>query len=229
MRTESSAINMRHAIERMMSSCLCCFLNMSILLSVEEYNISIPSKCIGDKKMRGSLRTVFMNLIPIAVSAVIALLLVSMFYTEHYSVAVSKLSEFKPADDRLECSVESVVYEGDSKDVLVIRGWAADTKLFSGYNYGAEMTVTSVYNETCFAVTDGTDVYRLKTIASVRADVNAMFPETVLPQGVERRFGIKSAAKMRNGVFDPIGMEVCVISMRKDEGPVIKRTGIMVP
>ena len=179
--------------------------------------------------MRGALRTVFMNLIPIAVSAAIAILLVSTFYTEHYSVSVSELAEYSPADDRLACSVESVVYEGDKKDVLVIRGWAADTKLYSGYNYGAEMTVTSAYNETCFAVTDGTYVYRLKTIASVRADVNAMFPDTVLPQGVERRFGIKSAAKMRDGVFDPGGMEVCVISVRKDEGPVIKRTGIMVP
>ncbi len=179
--------------------------------------------------MRGSLRTVFMNLIPIAVSAVIALLLVSTFYTEHYSVSVSKLNEYRPCDDRLLCSVESVTYEGDNKDVLVIRGWAADTKLYSGYNYGAEMTVTSVYNETGFAVTDGVDVYRLKTIASVRPDVNAVFPDTVLPQGVERRFGIKSAAKMRNGFFDPCGMEVCVISVRKDEGPVIKRTGIMVP
>ena len=76
---------------------------------------------------------------------------------------------------------------------------------------------------------DGTDVYRLKTIASVRTDVNAMFPDTVLPQCVERRFGIKSASKMRNGFFEPYGMEVCVISVRKDEGPVIKRTGIMVP
>ena len=202
---------------------------MSILLSVLEYNISIPSKCIGDKKMRGALRTVFMNLIPIVVSAAFALILVGMFYTEHYSVTVTKMDEYTPADDILECSVESVVYEGDKKDVLVIRGWAADTKLYSGYNYGAEMTVTSTYNETYFAVTDGTDVYRMKTIASVRADVNAMFPETVLPQGVERRFGIKSAAKLRNGFFDPYGMEVCVISVRKDEGPVIKRTGIMVP
>ena len=113
--------------------------------------------------------------------------------------------------------------------MLVIRGWAADTKLYSGYNYGAEMTVTSTYNETYFAVTDGIDVYRLKTIASIRADVNAMFPETALPQGVERRFGIKSAAKLRSGGFEPYGMEVCVISVRKDEGPVIKRTGVMVP
>ena len=144
--------------------------------------------------MRGAFRTVFMNLIPIAVSAAIALLLVSIFYTEHYSVSVSKLDDYIPADDRLVCSVESVVYEGENKDVLVIRGWAADTKLYSGYNYGAEMTVTSTYNETCFAVTDGTDVYRLKTIASVRTDVNAIFPDTVLPQGVERRFGIKSAS-----------------------------------
>ena len=179
--------------------------------------------------MRGSLKTVFMSLIPIAVSAAIALLLVSVFYTEHYSVTVSKLNEYRPCDDRLLCSVESVTYEGDNKDVLVIRGWAADTKLYSGYNYGAEMTVTSVYNDTSFAVTDGVDVYRLKTIASVRADVNAEFPDTVLPQGVERRFGIKSAAKTRSGFFDPYGMEVCVISVRKDEGPVIKRTGIMVP
>ena len=179
--------------------------------------------------MRGALRTVFMNLIPIAVSAAIALLLVSTFYTEHYSVSVSEMAEYRPADDRLVCSVESVVYEGDQKDVLVIRGWAADTKLYSGYNYGAEMTVTSAYNDTCFAVTDGTYVYRLKTIASVRADVNAMFPETVLPQGVERRFGIKSAAKTKSDLFNPYGMEVCVISVRKDEGPVIKRTGIMVP
>jgi hypothetical protein len=179
--------------------------------------------------MRGAFRTVLMNLIPIAVSAAIALLLVSTFYTEHYSVSVSKLDDYTPADDRLVCSVESVVYEGENKDVLVIRGWAADTKLYSGYNYGAEMTVTSTYNETCFAVTDGTDVYRLKTIASVRTDVNAMFPDTVLPQGVERRFGIKSASKMRNGFFEPYGMEVCVISVRKDEGPVIKRTGVMVP
>ena len=161
--------------------------------------------------MRGAFRTVFMNLIPIAVSAAIALLLVSTFYTEHYSVSVSKLDDYTPADDRLVCSVESVVYEGENKDVLVIRGWAADTKLYSGYNYGAEMTVTSTYNETC------------------RTDVNAMFPDTVLPQGVERRFGIKSASKMRNGFFEPYGMEVCVISVRKDEGPVIKRTGIMVP
>ena len=179
--------------------------------------------------MRGAFRTVFMNLIPIAVSAAIALLLVSMFYTEHYGVSVSKMDEYKPADDRLLCNVESVVYEGENRDVLVIRGWAADTKLYSGYNYGAEMTVTSTYNETCFAVTDGTDVYRLKTIASVRTDVNAMFPDTVLPQGVERRFGIKSASKMKSGFFEPRGMEVCVISVRKDEGTVIKRTGIMVP
>ena len=60
--------------------------------------------------MRGSLKTVFMSLIPIAVSAAIALLLVSVFYTEHYSVTVSKLNEYSPCDDRLLCSVESGTY-----------------------------------------------------------------------------------------------------------------------
>ena len=72
---------------------------MSILLSVGKYNISIPSKCIGDKKMRGAIRTVFMNFIPIVVSAACALLLVSVFYTEHYGVSASKMEEYRPADD----------------------------------------------------------------------------------------------------------------------------------
>ncbi len=180
--------------------------------------------------MRQVFRTVFMNCTPIMMSALIAAVLVGVFYNEHYSAELTSLSDYGTADSRFFSNVESCTYEGDKNDILVISGWAADTRLYSGYNYGAEMTVTSVYNESYFALVDGEEVYRLKTIASGREDINGMFPETVLPEGVARRFGIKGFARCGKGIpKDPSGLEICVISVRKDEGPVIQRTGVMVP
>ncbi|MDO4805484.1 MAG: hypothetical protein Q4A32_11780, partial [Lachnospiraceae bacterium] len=83
--------------------------------------------------------------------------------------------------------------------------------------YGTGRKIVTVANNISFALTDGTYVYLLPTVARGRDDMSLARPDTEVPGGVMRRYGILSLMKLgRKGLTYQKGMNIAVISERED-------------
>ena len=90
--------------------------------------------------------------------------------------------------------------------------------------------IATVANNTSFALTDGTFVYVLPTVARDREDMSMFHADVEIPEGALRRYGILSIMDLgREGLTYQAGMDIAVVSERRDGTRLLYITEAKVP
>ena len=152
-----------------------------------------------------------------------------LFRHFYYAADVFYVEDFLPSDGKVDGYVDSVFITDDGK-YLVITGWGYDGTIYPGYNYGTGRKIATVANNTSFALTDGTFVYVLPTVARDREDMSMFHADVEIPEGALRRYGILSIMDLgREGLTYQAGMDIAVVSERRDGTRLLYITEAKVP
>ena len=175
------------------------------------------------------VRMPYRNFIPVIAGALLSLAALFLFRHAYYAAYVYHVEDFLPGDDKMGAFVDEVTLTEDRK-YLIIAGWAYDGTLCTGYNYGTGRSIVTVANNTSFALTDGTFVYQLPTVARGRDDMSLAHPDVEIAEGASRRYGILSFMKLgHDGLTYQKGMNIAVVSEREDGTRILFDTGEKVP
>ncbi len=163
---------------------------------------------------------------PLFAGALCALLLVVLFLHAGGRVQSRPYPDFAEADGEFFASLDHMSADPEA-GILYLDGWAKDTRLYYGYNFGTDYSFFATLENTAFALTDGETVVVLRCERIPREDVDALFKAEKRPEGgVPERCGLHAAVRKKD--FAPFGeneVTVALVSLRRDGRPVIFLTG----